>query len=187
MIKIKELSKNFGNKNVLSNISIDINQFDRLAIMGKSGRGKTTLINIIIGTIKKYKGNVINTFNGTAVVFQENRLLDNFTAFDNVKLITDANSNIILSHFNELGLAGEEYILAGKYSGGMKRRLSIIRAVLADAELIIMDEAFKGLDLETRYLAYDYVNKYTKEKTCVFITHDIEEANRLNCTRIITI
>lgn len=187
MIKLRNISKSFNDKSIISNLNLEIQYGEKIAIMGKSGTGKTTLLNIIMGLVSPDSGIISGVPKSKSMVFQENRLLDDFSAYDNIKLVCNTDKEIILQHFEELGLSGEEDKLAGEYSGGMKRRLAIIRAVLAEPELIVMDEAFKGLDKATKNIVIDYVYKYTQNKTCVFVTHDKSEAISLQCNRIIEI
>lgn len=187
MIEFKNISKSFDGVNIIDNFNLKIADGERIAIMGKSGVGKSTLLNILLDLVAQDKGDIIGLPKNKGVVFQQDRLLDEFSAFDNISLVCNEDRQTIIEHFKELGLSGEEDKLARDYSGGMRRRLAIMRAVLAKSDLIIMDEAFKGLDSDSKTKSIDYVNKYTQNKTCVFVTHDINDAKRLNCSRIIDI
>jgi NitT/TauT family transport system ATP-binding protein len=116
-----------------------------------------------------------------AAVFQEDRLCEQFDAIENVKL---ANSNKlsntrIMEEFQKVQLTDYENKPVSQLSGGMKRRVAIIRAILADADIIIMDEPIKGLDAELKQNVLKYIKKETTGKTMIMVTHDRDEAQIL--------
>ncbi len=187
MITIHQLSKSFHEKKVLENFSLQIADGEVLAIMGKSGIGKTTLLNIIAGLLTPDSGTVEGVPDKIAMVFQENRLLDDFSAYDNIRLITNAKHEDILKHFALLGLANEIDKPVKEYSGGMKRRVALLRAMLAESALLLLDEPFKGLDEETKESVITYTKKHLLGKTCILITHEPSEAQALGVDRVIAI
>ncbi len=177
-ITIRNLSKSFGEKVIFDNLSLDFECGTVSCIKGPSGRGKTTLLRIIAGLEKPTSGTVDIKGKTVSVVFQENRLSENFNAVSNVRLVTGKKMKTeeIIKHLKEVGL--EEYALkpVNTFSGGMKRRLSVVRAICFDADLILMDEPFKGLDEKMKTVVMDYVKKHIKGKTLIFVTHDDGEA-----------
>ncbi len=181
-IKLGNISKNFNDKAVLNNFSAVFKDNSINCIMGPSGVGKTTAINIIIGLIKPDSGTIEGVVGKKiSVVFQEDRLLNWLNAVDNIAFVCgDAVSKAeITALLNELGLNGSTNEAVSKLSGGMKRRVAIARALLYDADIIIMDEPFKGLDDDTKYNVMDIVKSHLVNKCAIFVTHDIDEAKYL--------
>ncbi len=153
-----------------------------VCLMGPSGCGKTTLLNILMGLIKADSGTVEGVPRKKSAVFQEDRLCEDFTAPDNIRLATGKHvpDEEIIKHLKLLGLEGSLGIPVREFSGGMKRRTAICRAVLAMGDVIFLDEAFKGLDAETKIKTVEYIKTYTANKTIIAVTHDEEEARLLN-------
>lgn len=186
-IMIEGLTKTFQNKKVLDSINFKIEKNNITCIMGSSGCGKTTLLRIIIGLETMDKGVIRGVENERfSVVFQEERLCENFTALANVKMVCDNEISVenIEKHFKEVGLEGINKKPVSKLSGGMKRRVCIVRAILAKSNIIIMDEPFKGLDEENKDKVINYVKKYTGNKTVLITTHSMDEVEKLKATLI---
>ncbi len=181
-INIKNLSKSFGEKSVLNSINTEIQDGEVLAIMGASGCGKTTLLKIIAGIINPDGGNIFGVPKKLSMVFQEDRLSEEFSAVSNIKAVTgrSVSKSEIKSHLKQLGLENYTNTAVKTLSGGMKRRVSIARAVLYRCDLVIMDEPFKGLDEELKISVMNYVKENTKDRTFIFVTHDKSEAEYMN-------
>ncbi len=164
-IKISNLNKSFGDKTVLRNLRAVFPCGRITCIMGSSGCGKTTLLNILMGLMSADSGEITGIPGRVSAVFQEDRLCEGFTAVSNIRAVTGKNVPIaeIEKHLTDLGLADSMYKPVIKLSGGMKRRVAIARAILYDPELIILDEAFKGLDAATKKLAMDYLLKHVSD------------------------
>lgn len=180
-IELKNLTKAFDGHTVLNDYSTRFESGSFTCIMGKSGVGKTTLLNILMGLETADSGDIIGLENTKiSAVFQENRLCDNLTALLNIKMVIDKNQGIADSEINswldKIGLRSETQKPVSEYSGGMKRRVAILRALLADFDLLIMDEPLKGLDDETKQQVIDLIKELTKEKTVIMTTHDDSEA-----------
>lgn len=187
-IMIKDLSKSFGDKQVLMNFSDSFPLGGTTVIMGESGCGKTTLINIIMGLEKADKGEISGVPKKISAVFQEDCLCEEFTAFSNIRAVTGKrlSKKEIGAVLNKLGLSDAD--ISGpvqELSGGMKRRVAIARAILADSELIIMDEPFKGLDDDTRRITADFVLEETKSRTLIIITHSSDEIGLLHADKVV--
>lgn len=180
VLSVNGIGKSFGEKTVLRGISFKLEQGSVTCIMGQSGCGKTTLINIILGLINADFGTVTCSAKKTAVVFQEDRLFEDYTALSNVRAVSDKEK--ALEVLSAVGLMGEEHKRVKEMSGGMKRRVAIARALAYDADLIIMDEPFKGLDIETKNKVLNYILNATKGKTLLLVTHDESEAKSLNAS-----
>lgn len=178
-IEIKNLSKVFGEKKVLNNLSLTVKVGERIALMGKSGVGKTTLINCILG-LEDYEGEII--FSETPVpktVLQDNVLFENFTVFENIKAVGNFSKDEVLKHLQLLGIEDEIDTYVRDLSGGMKRKVAIVRAVIYPGNLFIMDEGVREVDEESKELIYNYINENVKE-TMVFATHNMEDVEKLN-------
>lgn len=165
-ITIKSLNKSFGDKAVLRDFNAAFRAGKITCIMGSSGCGKTTLLNILMGLINADSGEIIGIPDKISAVFQEDRLCEDFTAVSNIRAVTGKGVPVteIEKHLTDLGLADSMYMPVNKLSGGMKRRVAIARAVLYNPELIILDEAFKGLDTATKKLTMDYLLKHAGDK-----------------------
>ena len=182
-IKLKNISKKFGDKEVLTDFSAIFKDNCINCIMGPSGVGKTTVINIIMGLIRPDSGTIEGT-DGKKIsaVFQEDRLLNWLNAVNNISFVCGdtVSKDEIIALLNELGLNGSTNESISKLSGGMRRRVAIARALLFDADIVIMDEPFKGLDDDTKFNVMDIVKSRLKNKCTIFVTHDIDEAKYLD-------
>ena len=185
-IVIEDLTKIYGENAVLNKFCATFNEGETTCLMGRSGWGKTTLFNILMGFERADSGKISGMPAKKSAVFQEDRLCEEFAALSNIKMVTGKakSDSEILAHLEELGLKDDLQKPLCEYSGGMKRRVAIARAVLFDADVIFMDEPFKGLDADTKKLTMDYVMRHTKGKTLVVITHDTDECAYLGGTLI---
>ncbi|MCQ2552996.1 MAG: ATP-binding cassette domain-containing protein [Clostridia bacterium] len=179
-IQIKNINKAFGEKQVLEDFSCIIPAGKITCIEAPSGKGKTTLLNIIAGLISPDSGELAGVPDKIAFVFQEDRLCEDFSAVSNIKLTcgNKLSKEEICAHLKELGLEADSKPVKS-YSGGMKRRVAIARAICYDADLVILDEPFKGLDENLKRNVMDYVIKYTEGKTVICVSHDRSEAEYL--------
>ena len=183
-IVISSLSKRFGEQQVLQEFSAVFPAGETVCIMGPSGCGKTTLLNILLGFESPDAGNIDGVPARISVVFQEDRLCEEFSALANIHLVTGKTvpDGEILDCLRELGLSEDPGKVVGAYSGGMKRRVAIARALLAESELLIMDEPFKGLDEGTREMVAASIRRRTRGKTVIMVTHDPEEARMMQAS-----
>ena len=178
-IKIENLNKNYDSKSIFKNANYKFRKNIFNAIMGKSGIGKTTLLNILIGIDKDYTGNLIGLPKDKSVVFQEDRLLENYSISDNLNFVLKdkITNDSIEEYLERLDLNIPPETVVNQLSGGMKRRISILRAVLKESELYIFDEPFKDMDRRTHLITLKFVKEELKGKTLIFSTHsdlDIE-------------
>lgn len=184
-IRITDLSKAFGEKQVLSNLSLTIEQRKITCLMGVSGSGKTTLLRILLGLLEADSGKIENLAEPIVCLFQEDRLFEDFSVLANIRAgAPHASNEEILSHLFELGLADELKRPVRKLSGGMKRRVALIRAVLAPSETLLLDEPFKGLDEDTAKTAAAYLLRHQNGRTVLLVTHEKEDAERLGASVI---
>lgn len=178
MIIFKDISKSYGNKIVLKNFNIDIREGQTTFVLGKSGSGKTTFSKIVLG-LEKIDTGEISGLDGKkiSVVFQEDRLMENMTIGSNFKMTVDSHINRkqIVEKMEKIGLFQPLESKISELSGGMKRRISILRAFLIEFDLIVMDEPFRGLDEETKEKVMNFVIQNIKGKTAIIITHNKDE------------
>lgn len=173
-IRVEHVYKSFGDVQVLKDLTLEFPEGEITCIKGASGSGKTTLLKLIEGIEQPDSGAITGVPDKMAVVFQENRLSDNFTAVSNIRAVTGRalSKDEIAGHLRELELGDALTKKVGEFSGGMKRRVAIARAICFDAPLVIMDEPFKGLDAALREKAIAYVKRHTAGKTLIVVTHD---------------
>lgn len=177
-ICIRNLTKSFGDKKVFENLNMTIKSGAMTCIMAPSGAGKTTLLRILTGLAKADSGVVAGLENKRfSAVFQEERLCENMTAQDNVRLVTPTlSSQTVWQEMDRLGLGDCYAQPVSMFSGGMRRRVSILRALLAEYDVLFLDEPFKGLDDVLKEQVMAYVREKTVGKTVIFVTHDRAEA-----------
>ncbi|RUT29413.1 ABC transporter ATP-binding protein [Arsenicitalea aurantiaca] len=202
-IRFDRVSKVFGSPDAPSGVfravddlSLDIGRGQLVALLGKTGCGKSTMFNMIAGLSEPSEGTVLvsgqnpfrnfDWFRGKiAIVFQNDRLLPWRTAIQNVELglemldIPKAERRDTAKQWlSKLGLAGHEDDYPHALSGGMRQRVSIARAFATNAELLLCDEPFSALDEITAQKLRTEFARLVREngKTAVFITHSINEA-----------
>ena len=176
------VSKRFDGQDVLKDVNLVFPGGALSCLMGPSGIGKTTLLNLMMGFAQPDAGQILGAPHKIAAVFQEDRLCEDFSAVQNVRFITGGRVTpaTIREHLSKVHLPQESLDKpACLLSGGMRRRVAIVRAVLHDAELLILDEAFKGLDDVTRQATIDYILENTKGKTVIAVTHESRETELL--------
>lgn len=182
MIKALNISKAFGENVVLNGFSREFSDGKVTAVLGKSGCGKTTLLNILMGLISPDGGEVVRPENcRVSAVFQENRLCENLTPSANIRLVTGKRFSKaeIAEELAKVGLLGCENKPVRELSGGMKRRTALLRALLAEYDILFLDEPFKGLDADTKQTVMNYCREKIKGKTVVLVTHDMGECEFL--------
>ena len=184
-ININNLTKKYGKKKIFKNFSLEIETGKVTALMGKSGFGKTTLIRILMGLEKYDEGKITGLENQKiSTVFQEDRLCENLSAITNISIVCEKETSIreISVELEKIGLKESQNKPVKTLSGGMKRRVAIIRCIMAKSDIIIFDEPLKGLDEITKKNVIRYLKEKIRGKTVIIVTHDIEEARQLDGT-----
>lgn len=180
-ILLSHISKAFGEKVVLSDFSATLQAGKSYALMGASGIGKTTLLRILLSLESKDGGDIMGLPARIAAVFQEERLIATLSAVDNLRFVLgNGRDDEIEALLRDMGLGDSLDVPVSTLSGGMRRRVSLARALLFDAPLLLLDEPFKGLDEETRLFVIAAVKKHRRGRTLLFVTHDKEEAALLD-------
>ncbi len=176
MLRINGLSKQFGENEIFSDLSLDIEQGSVCAVTSPSGFGKTTLLRMISGIDKSYEGSIHGN-ESISYCPQDLALLPWYSAYKNVTaFIGNDRDAEIKEAFERMGLGDALDKKPHELSGGMKQRIALIRAWLSRSDVVLLDEPFKGLDNDTKLAVIAYL-KETKEKdrTVIFTTHNSDE------------
>jgi ABC-2 type transport system ATP-binding protein len=204
MLRVGNLSKSFGKKKVLENISFDIQKGKITGFLGPNGAGKTTTIRVLLGLIKKDRGAI--ELNGREIgdtkdlkfAVRIGSLMEfpsfylNLTAKDNLEIISllddyERGEKGINDLLNCVGLEKEKDGLVKTFSFGMKQKLAIANALLNEPELLILDEPFNGLDPNSTDDLSGILKEFAKNKGTIFVSsHILSEVENL-CDRIILI
>ena len=180
-MELRNISKSYHGRPVLQNVSFTIEP-GVTALWAPSGAGKTTLLRILLGLERPDSGELLGTGVRWSAVFQEDRLLDGLDAMGNLRFALgsgwdEAAARRLLA---ELGLSDAEDRPVREWSGGMKRRLALARALLADAEAIALDEPFAGLDTENRRRGAECIARRAETTPVLLVTHDRADLEALN-------
>jgi phospholipid/cholesterol/gamma-HCH transport system ATP-binding protein len=200
MIKIIDLHKSINSKEILKGVNLEIMKGETMVVIGPSGVGKTVLLKHLIGLLKPDKGEIyINGIEIThlkneelkkvvriGMVFQEGALLDSLTVEENISFGLERHTNlsfneikkIVAKSLEKVGLPGIENLMPHELSGGMKKRVSLARAIAYNPEIILYDEPSTGIDPIRADAINELIIKMKKELkiTSLVITHDIRSA-----------
>ena len=204
MIKLINVTKVFGKKVALNNINLEIADGETLAIIGGSGSGKSTLLRLMIGLIQPTSGEIwigddeISRYSEKemmrvrlrmGMVFQYSALFDSMTVGDNVAFglveHTDFSKEkiqeIVREKLHQVGLDGVENRMPNELSGGMKKRVSLARAIAFGPEIIFYDEPSSGLDPVTTNTIDELIIETQRalKVTSIVVTHDMVSACRI--------
>lgn len=195
--KVDRLTKKFGDKVILDNISFDVNKGEILSIIGPSGCGKTTLLMTLIGLYKPDSGHIyideedINNKDidkrKMGLIFQDYSLFENMTVLKNVtyalkfskdKSVRDKRNEIATSMLKSLGLESHLNKYPSQLSGGERQRVAIARTLVLKPAIILLDEPLSALDVDSKMsfkkLILEIRKKYNN--TIIYVTHDQEDA-----------
>ena len=176
MIELRGVSMAYGDKRVFSDLSLSFSSPGMYAILGPSGRGKTTLLRLIAGLERPLAGQVLLPQDARiAFCFQEDRLLPWRTVLENVALAC-GDTHTARKALSRVGLSGEESSYPAALSGGMKRRASLARALAFDADVLLMDEPFRALDPEMHARMLSLVREAAQGRLLLLVTHDARDA-----------
>ena len=184
MLAIEHLRFEILRDAVVRDFSLTLAAGEVKTLFGPSGCGKTTVLRLVAGLETPKSGRLENTFRKTGFLFQENRLLDNLTAMQNIAVFMErANEGEIVALAEKVGLtAGDLHKYPAELSGGMAKRVAFLRLMLCGCDLALLDEPFVGLDRDLRdILAAMLAEKIEREGwACLLVTHDRFEAARLS-------
>ena len=184
-IEVNDISKTYDGKQVLTNFNTVFEDGSKTVLTGRSGIGKTTLLHILAGLVRPDNGTLVlsSVSMNCGVVFQEDRLLEHLTAERNISLIRPAPEVAqIRADLKELIPDIDMNAPVSTLSGGMKRRVAIVRACLSDSDILIMDEPFTGLDDNARRDVLRYIEERRGGRTLIIASHitdGLEDYNRI--------
>ncbi len=198
ILSVKKVSKSFGvaggKIQAIKDIDLVINRGELVSLVGPSGCGKSTLLNIIAGLEKpdfgeiqgaQINGKARSIINEHLLIFQEASLFPWLTVYDNVayglkirKFAKEKSQRMVEKYLDLVQLSQFKEACIHQLSGGMKQRVALARALVLEPELLLMDEPFTALDVQTRQDMYRLLLKIKEETgvTILFITHNVEEA-----------
>jgi ABC-2 type transport system ATP-binding protein len=187
MIKIKELSKLFGNKEVLKNLSMEFSTGNVYGIVGENGAGKTTLFRCIAG-LESYSGEIISDVmplkNHLGLLLTEPFFFTMMTGREYIKLLCNARgkTNVDIDNKNIFDLPLDQY--ASTYSTGMKKKLAITAILLQENEYFILDEPFNGVDIQSNIILTEIILKLKELNKIVIISSHIFSTLSDTCDEI---
>lgn len=172
-MKLININKSYEDKVIFKNFNYDFKE-GFYFISGSSGQGKTTLLKMI-ASLEDYEGKIIGN-EDVAILFQEDRLLEEFSVFNNLKLVkNDLKKEEAKALIKELRLDCDLDDSVSQLSGGMKRRLAILRCLLLEAKVYLFDEAFKGIDKTNAMIVASFIKKRCQDKLVLWASHHKEE------------
>ncbi len=184
MLEFRDVSFSYGKKKIFDRFSMELKSGEILALMGPSGKGKTTLLSLAAGILRPQSGFVISDVERISYAFQEPRLFPWCTVKENLAAPLprngerDAQIREVLSF---VGLSDAASLYPDELSGGMKSRVSLARAMLFGGELYLLDEPFAALDEETRIELCEILKEHLHKAhaSAIFVTHQRSDAERL--------
>ena len=177
---IKDLTKSFGEQEIFKSFSYSFEERGVYALVGESGAGKTTLLRMISGLDSEYSGEILGV-TGVSFAFQEYRLFPTLTALENVFYANfdkknEADLKKCQKALAELGFEESDMSLYPKeLSGGMKQRVSLARAFLNDAPVLLLDEPTKELDEENVKRVIERISEEGKHRLVILVTHEFSD------------
>lgn len=192
LIRTKDLIKTFGDKTVIEHLNLEVEEGKLLAYIGTNGAGKSTTMKMLTGLLKPTSGEIeLAADLKIGMVFQESVLDEELTVLDNLKsrqaLYRKQDKAWLEKLIQLTGLDAFLNQTYGTLSGGQRRRVDIVRALLNKPNLLFLDEATTGLDIQTRRAIWEILHRLQREEnlTIFLTTHYLEEAENADMTYII--
>lgn len=179
-ITLENVSRSFEGRQVLKNVNLTLPESGAVCFFGPSGCGKTTMLRLICG-LDQPDGGRVHIPQGTrfSCHFQENRLLPWYTAEENLRL---ADENIdAQAWLNKVHLPDAGKLYPDELSGGMRRRVSLARALAHDSDVLVMDEPVRELDEATAETMLELILHSLGNRLLLLVTHDRAQAEKLGC------
>ena len=192
ILQAKGLTKSYGEHVAVRNINLEFKKGSFNAILGPNGAGKSTTISMLIGLKRATNGQIIYAPNTRiGIVFQASVLDEKLTVKENLAIRAQQYKGIkggrVEDLINQLGLTAFQKQLYGTLSGGQKRRVDIARALLANPDILFLDEPTTGLDIQTRKSIWDLLYRLQRDEgmTIILTTHYLDEADEADQLYII--
>ena len=198
-LEIKNLVRYYGDLLAVDNLTLRVNRGEVFGFLGPNGAGKTTSIRMMCGLLKPHSGEIwisgvrigvsgIRSHNlRVGICPQENILWNKLTCYEQMVFmgrmydipgqVARERSKLLL---DRIGLIDKKNKLASTLSGGMKRRLNVIMALIHEPDIVVFDEPEAGLDPQSRVMVRDFIQQTSTEKTVIFTTHNMDEAERIS-------
>ena len=198
MIRVENVSKSFGSKKALHQISFEIKEGEIFGFLGPSGSGKTTMINVLTGQLAADQGKTIllgknsqdltsNDLEQIGIVSDGSGFYEKMSLYKNLLIyakLYGLKSDRVVQVLQQVGLADAKDIIAEKLSTGMKQRMFLARALLNAPKILFLDEPTSGLDPTTSKMIHTLLQELKQAETTIFLTtHDMNEATLL-CDRL---
>ena len=197
-LEVKDLVRKYGDFTAVDHLSLQVRQGEVFGFLGPNGAGKTTSIRMMCGLLKPNSGEVYikgqrvhaggnaEARSKVGICPQENILWNKLTCYEQLvfsagmynipRMLARTRADRLLE---EMGLGLKRNKLAGTLSGGMKRRMNVIMAIMHDPEIMVFDEPEAGLDPQSRVLVRDFIKATARDKTVIVTTHNMDEADRI--------
>ncbi|MBD5529836.1 MAG: ABC transporter ATP-binding protein [Lachnospiraceae bacterium] len=192
MIQAEHITHSFGEKKILEDISFTVEKGEVIGLLGPSGAGKTTLVNILTGQLKASGGNV-KVLCGDGKTLKTGIMMDSFglyerlSVWDNLRIFADiyrVSAGRIENLLDRTGLRQARNTMVSKLSKGMRGRVNLCRALLKEVDILYLDEPTSGLDPATTWKIHQLIEEESQSGTTVFLTtHNMHEAEEL-CDRV---
>ena len=186
-VRLRDVRKSFGSHVVLDDVSLTLVGGDKYCLMAPSGSGKTTLIRVLLG-LETYDSGAIEglTAGRVSMMFQEDRLCEVLSAVENVALVLPGSvlRADVAAMLAEVLPADALDKPVMQLSGGMRRRVSLVRAMAYPSDVVVLDEPFTGLDTATRRHVIDFVLRHLEGRTLLVATHGEDDARLLGAETI---
>lgn len=199
MLKISNLSKRFGQRQALNQLSLTLQPGEVYGLLGPNGAGKTTALNLLCGLLKPDSGEILvqgkpvsrATKRLVGVMPQQNLLYQSLTCQENLAFLARIYGlnkkempDRVHHCLSAVNLADRAESVVGDLSGGMQRRLSLAAAIIHQPKLVVLDEPSTGLDIEARYEVWELIRLLKRQGVTVLLTtHLLDEVERL-CDRL---
>lgn len=190
MIKFDNVSKSFESKKIIENLNLEFPEKGLVCLFGNSGIGKSTILNLISGIIKPDSGKILGLEHMKfSYVFQDDRLIEWLTVLENITVVLNSKQkrekNKTAEYWlNEFDLLNYKNKYPQELSGGMRRKLSIARALAFCGDVFLLDEPFKGLDEKSKQKAANIILSNAKNKLVILVSHEENEIKLMKVDKV---